>query len=40
MSEPHLPPIPHPCRYLTYSKYFVPGGPIFFYAGNEADVML
>ncbi|GAX77115.1 hypothetical protein CEUSTIGMA_g4561.t1 [Chlamydomonas eustigma] len=27
-------------RYYTSSKYFAPGGPIFFYAGNEADVML
>lgn len=27
-------------RYFTYSKYWSPGGPIFFYCGNEANVEL
>ena len=25
-------------RYLTYDHYFQPGGPIFFYVGNEAPI--
>jgi pimeloyl-ACP methyl ester carboxylesterase len=25
-------------RYFTYDKWYKPGGPIFFYNGNEADV--
>ena len=27
-------------RYYTYDEYFKPGGPIFFYFGNEDDVGL
>jgi lysosomal Pro-X carboxypeptidase len=31
---------PSPQRYFTYDKYWKPGGPIFFYCGNEANVEL
>lgn len=27
-------------RYFVYDKWFKPGGPMFFYTGNEADVVL
>ena len=28
------------CRYFLCSAWWQPGGPIFMYAGNEADVEL
>lgn len=27
-------------RYFTCDEFYQPGGPIFFYLGNEADVLL
>ena len=27
-------------RFFVYDKYWFPGGPVFFYCGNEADVEL
>ena len=27
-------------KYLTYNKYYEPGGPIFFYAGNEGPISI
>ena len=30
----------YPQRYFLCDEYWKPGGPIFFYLGNEADVLL